>query len=651
MNEEQLLKVHRDPLDPWEPAHTAARIINNQVALYPHNHDSALAARQLDALTPYNRVLKPDEQPEDIESFLWEFWEVVVNLSQTYEQNGDQAQTCIVEIIGELKKIEAQEVTIWGKQTRLWGNLPIFGPVLTELYGKCASQYPWLLLDYRHAAHRAFCSPINIKIKIPGHQTATTTMPEPAQRVKVDPSLSPTHGSCKITQLPDEVALNILNNITRKADLLNVMVTCKHLRDPAETILWKVCHTRGYEKLLSIIPAEQSHHKTKVHTLLLDFQDNGLQPGDLELHLPCLRGLAIFHSSRNTLDVQVNVSKLVTPNLKRLRIVQGSTDNFLPALRQAKDLEVFSLEPCVKVNEADPISFLRLVRTMPRLSTLDAGVLASSGLLDEMAGRGLIALHLAGASISVSQITRTLQMPQPFSRLEDLATTMQAKAAVLLLGKLPQLKKLELLVTPELSFGETHVSAVVAVIQAVAVKTELLVLWLDFNNINITIDIKELAPLKNLTHFEYFAFTHRFIVRHRATDDLQPFSSLCPLRVLFLRSLNMTIGNYFDRIARNHPNLQRLIYSRQLNLSQMSAQFPSLEKLEVSATDMPLTESTADTTIRTLATRLVAVAPKIKQFYISRFVAPTTEIRFEHRLNSIVCTCRHPWNDNVTFSI
>lgn len=53
-------------------------------------------------------------------------------------------------------------------------------------------------------------------------------------------------------------------------------------------------------------------------------------------------------------------------------------------------------------------------------------------------------------------------------------------------------------------------------------------------------------------HLEYFAFTHRFIVRHRVTDDLQPFSSLCPLRVLFLRFQNMTIGNYFDRIARDH---------------------------------------------------------------------------------------------------
>ncbi|KAK5999335.1 hypothetical protein QM012_005553 [Aureobasidium pullulans] len=136
MDEAQLLKLHNDPLDPWEPMHAAARIINSQIARFPQNHDSTLAAKQLDALTPFNRTFEPDEQPENISSFLWEFWEVVVKLSQAYEEDSDQAQACIVEILGELKKIEAQEVTIWGKETRLWGNLPLFGPVLTERYGK-----------------------------------------------------------------------------------------------------------------------------------------------------------------------------------------------------------------------------------------------------------------------------------------------------------------------------------------------------------------------------------------------------------------------------------------------------------------------------------------------------------------------------------
>lgn len=94
--------------------HTAARIINDQVSAYTQKHNPELAARQLDALTPLNHKLESDEGPESIESFLCEFWEIVVNLSQAYTQNSEQAQARIVEILEHLKSIEARKVTIWG---------------------------------------------------------------------------------------------------------------------------------------------------------------------------------------------------------------------------------------------------------------------------------------------------------------------------------------------------------------------------------------------------------------------------------------------------------------------------------------------------------------------------------------------------------
>lgn len=103
-------------------------------------------------------------------------------------------------------------------------------------------------------------------------------MATPGQLGRADPSISPPNGFCKLTRVPPEVLLHFVKNITSKTDLLNIMVTRKHLKDPAETMLWNVCNTRGYEKLLSLTLIEQAHHKTEVHTLLLDFEDNGLQP-------------------------------------------------------------------------------------------------------------------------------------------------------------------------------------------------------------------------------------------------------------------------------------------------------------------------------------------------------------------------------------
>lgn len=64
-----------------------------------------------------------------------------------------------------------------------------------------------------------------------------------------------------------------------------------------------------------------------------------------------------------------------------------------------------------------------------------------------------------------------------------------------------------------------------------------------------------------------------------------------------------------------------------------------------------LTPIHSDTVIQTLAAKLVSVAPKLKRFQSGPIDAATTEIRFDHRQNSIFCTCRHQWNDNVTFTI
>ncbi|KAI5250431.1 hypothetical protein E4T43_00014 [Aureobasidium subglaciale] len=134
MDEKRLLQIHRDPADPWHVLHIAAQIFNNQILLDP-NHNAVAAARHLNLLTPFNRTMRPDETTEDIESFLWEFWEVVVNLSQAYDgEKSDIAQSCIVDVLAKLQGIEAKDIVVWGNATRLRRDLPLFGSVLNEMF-------------------------------------------------------------------------------------------------------------------------------------------------------------------------------------------------------------------------------------------------------------------------------------------------------------------------------------------------------------------------------------------------------------------------------------------------------------------------------------------------------------------------------------
>ncbi|KAH0437078.1 hypothetical protein KCU90_g3956, partial [Aureobasidium melanogenum] len=525
---------------------------------------AALAATQLNVLTPFNRQLKPDEQAENIESFLWEFWEVVVKLSQAYDEFGigDEAQTCIVEILAELKKIEAQEV-----------------------------------------------------------------------RARADPSIPSADGSCKITQLPAEVAQNILENITERAVLLNLMVTCKHLEAPAEAVLWESCNAGGYAKLLSLATNKQHYYKSKVRSLSLDFQINGLQSGDPRIFPLGLLTLYIRGSLSSTSDVPVHVSNFITSKMIVIDIFDGTTNNFLPALRRASNLKKLCIGDKVKVEGCDPVQFLHLVQSLPSLAWLDAGPVSSTELFSEVASLASLRKFYLISPVTLPIVVKSLRVPQSFRQLESLYVDMQASAASLLLPCLPQLRKLILRVTSVLSVGEDYTTTVLEVIKTIGTKQELRSLSLAVRDIRIAIDNENFAPLKNLIQLEHLALAHVFLVQYRATDDLH------------------RRYRQFECVCKQSSNASGLSLWGALNVSCMSAQFSSLEELEVRSTDMPLMQSDADTIIHTLATKLVSVAPKLKRFRSGPIGAATTEIRFDHRQNSIFCTCRHRWNDDVTFTI
>ncbi|KAH0346183.1 integral membrane protein, partial [Aureobasidium melanogenum] len=267
MNEEQLLRIHRDPLDPWEPAHAAARIINTQISLYPQTHNPALAATQLNALTPFTRQLKPDEQAENIESFLWEFREVVVKLSQAYDEFGigDKAQTCIVEILKELKKIEVKEVVIWGRPSRLWGNLPIFGPVLTEFYATVIN--PATMGTHLEPGTFKFITPAQ-------HEPITTHRKKKSQSRRgddlpakiVSPADPPRGTSRPILNAPTELLVKIIGYGSQR-DKLAWMLACQMFVDPAVRALWCICGRKGVFKLLGMEGEKREHFVATISSL------------------------------------------------------------------------------------------------------------------------------------------------------------------------------------------------------------------------------------------------------------------------------------------------------------------------------------------------------------------------------------------------
>lgn len=138
-----------------------------------------------------------------------------------------------------------------------------------------------------------------------------------------------------------------------------------------------------------------------------------------------------------------------------------------------------------------------------------------------------------------------------------------------------------------------HTTTVLEVIKAIGTKQELRSLSLAFRDIRIAIDNENFTPLKNLIQLEYFALAHVFVVQYRTTDDLLPLPKVAPLRRCRLHSPNIAAVDNFNLLATNHPMLQELLLFGQFNANCMSAQFSSLEELEVRSTDMPLMQSDA----------------------------------------------------------
>lgn len=72
--------------------------------------------------------------PSDVsaaEDFLWSFWTLLAAVAKKIPAD-DARQQLLVSVIQKLKARRDEEVEMWGQKTRVWSELPMFGPVMRD---------------------------------------------------------------------------------------------------------------------------------------------------------------------------------------------------------------------------------------------------------------------------------------------------------------------------------------------------------------------------------------------------------------------------------------------------------------------------------------------------------------------------------------
>lgn|ERR1712014_77779 len=94
------------------------------------HHTATQVAASIDALFPTRRS-NTETEAEAPESFLLEFWDLVFKIAEQITPN-HPAINAPATLILELKKLDKEVLIIWGHPIKLWSELPLLGPQLTE---------------------------------------------------------------------------------------------------------------------------------------------------------------------------------------------------------------------------------------------------------------------------------------------------------------------------------------------------------------------------------------------------------------------------------------------------------------------------------------------------------------------------------------
>jgi hypothetical protein len=384
----------------------------------------------------------------------------------------------------------------------------------------------------------------------------------------------------KFTKIPDEL-LNKIFKSTHRADLLNLTITCKSFTEPAERILWEVRNIRRYAKLLTMDVKTQDMFANVILKQSLFFGLKEILPHQLTAKLPRLQELRVAHKSRDPVD-EVDIISLITPSLTYLEVQNGRTNNFLPALSQTEGLEHLIIGDEVDIDGRDPTDLSVLLLTRSSLVTLHAGPLSSSrSFVETVSYQSLTDLRIT-TPITVDDLTEVLRKRLPFPNLKRLGITAQGVAACLLLSRLPKLESPELDISRVLSPGETLTSVVVRALRTVGTLIKLEELRLSLQHFDVQIIPGMFQPLQNLVLLRKLSIKHDLKPNPFMRDvrEFLPLSPICPLTHLRLELQRQRVPCiWIQKLPRSHPQIENLSLSYSVQMEQLSAYFPALERL------------------------------------------------------------------------
>jgi hypothetical protein len=383
-----------------------------------------------------------------------------------------------------------------------------------------------------------------------------------------------------ITALPSEILSNIFKSIEASSDLLNLMNTCKSFTRPAERVLWEVCNTKGYAKLLKMETEQQDTFARWIQDQTIIFEENGFRPTELTLRLPQLRVLRIMHSSNDPIG-KVEISAMITPCLDLLEVINGKTDDFLAALGQAKVLKHLIIGDKAYPEGGDLKKFVHFVGATPSLLTLHAGDLSSDDLFIEAASHKAIEDLASTTQLTLSTVVQSLKCPLPFGNLRRLRLITSASAVSILLPKLPRLESLELTVSQTLLPGQTSTSAAVDVFRAIGTLSKIKELALTIRLSHARAIVNMFDPLTKLLFLSKLTLAHNIEPNHHISSSKHflPLSSDCPLEHLELDLQQRIPHTWINNLASTYPQLKTLSLGRSVKIRMLNTHFPALEKL------------------------------------------------------------------------